>query len=118
MKIKALVISLALFVPSIASADYHCDGAVKYLTLSPEDGTVTVSIGTLDSVYLCRIGSTFNGVTAEICKAVHAQLLAATIAGRDVRINRRDSGSCTAATPCCTTSWGILTNWYGGPLIL
>jgi hypothetical protein len=51
-----------------------------------------------------------NGVTSEACKAIHAQLLAAAVAGRQVRMYFSDSLSCSSHKP-----WSMLTGWYYGP---
>lgn len=98
-----------LSAPAAASADYYCTGTVANLAIAPT-GAVTTTIGEIKNVTLCAIGSTFNNVNSEACKAVHAQLLAATLANRQVRIYFNDNLTCQTHP-----SWKVLTGWYFGP---
>jgi hypothetical protein len=111
--VKNVLLTVALLlVSSVARASYYCDGPVTDLSIS-KDGLIMASIGELKSVYLCQIGASKNGVSSEVCKAIHAQLLAATISGRRVRMYFDDSNTCTTHT-----AWADLTGWYTGPVLL
>lgn len=110
---KALLIAAVLAFPVRAQASYWCAGNVLNLSIQPT-GMVALSMSgagvSMTSVILCQVGATFNGVTSDACKAIHAQLLAASIAGRQVRLYFGDTLTCATHN-----SWSALTGWYYGP---
>lgn len=107
---KQLLYGLALMlVPAIASADYSCEGTVGNLALNPS-GVLTVTVGSIENVYLCQIGTTRNAVPSDVCKAIFAHLLSAKNTGALVRFQFSDSLTCTTHP-----AWSDLTGWYYGP---
>ena len=107
--VLAAVLSTLSVTSAVADSTYYCVGSVKSLMISPS-GIVTATVGTITSAYFCQIGATVNGVTSDACKAIHAQLLAATVSNRQVRMYFNDSLSCTTHP-----AWSTLTGWYAGP---
>ena len=108
-----LTVAALLVLPTIANANYYCTGNVGNLMLS-KNGTVTASLsGSFTSVYLCQIGATYNGVSSDLCRSIHAQLLGASLAGRQVRFYFSDDSS--GGTCSSHASWTNLTGWYSGP---
>lgn len=106
---RALYVFLALAIPAVASANYSCSGTVDSLALNPS-GVLTVSIGSLQNVYLCQIGTTRNGVPSDVCKAIFAHLLSAKTTGKLVQLQFNDGLTCSTHA-----SWSDLAGWYYGP---
>jgi len=94
-----------------AFATYSCNGVIDQLNVSP-NGVVIVDSTTagLQSVYLCQIGTTANGVSPDACKAILSLLLAAKLSGTSVLWNFSDSLTCTTHP-----AWAWLGGWYYGP---
>lgn len=106
---KRSIYALALLIPTIAHANYACTGTVTNLALNPS-GVVTATVGSLQNVYLCQIGTTRNGVPSDVCKAIFAQLLSAKNTGTLVRFIFSDSLTCTTHP-----GWSDLAGWVYGP---
>lgn len=105
---KKLIYTAALLaLPAIANANYVCSGTVGNVALN-QQGVLTITVGSLQNVYLCQIGATRNGISSEICKAMFAQLLSAKATGALVQFTFNDALN-------CTRSWTELTGWYFGP---
>jgi hypothetical protein len=105
----------ALVLLAIASAPtawaYTCTGTISAVSLAPS-GLVTISSATagLNSVYLCAIGTSDNGVSSDACKAIVAVVTAAKTNGGQVTWWFSDSLTCTTHPG---SNW--LTGWYAGP---
>jgi len=104
----AVVVALVLFQVA-PKATYACTGTVATLALNPL-GLVVTNVGSLSYVYLCNVTTTYNGVTAEACKAIYAHLLAAKLSAQTVAFFFDDSLTCTTHPV-----WANLTGWYYGP---
>jgi hypothetical protein len=104
----AVTIALFLF-QATPKASYSCLGTVSTLGLNPS-GLVVASVGSLSFAYLCNVTATYNGVTAEVCKAIYAQLLAAKLNAQTVAFFFSDGLTC-ATHP----AWADLTGWFYGP---
>jgi hypothetical protein len=109
---KVLCVLSLLALPAVAEATYTCTGTVTDLALNL-NGLVTVTVGPLTNVYLCEIGSAYNGVSSDVCKAIYAHLLTAKVNGLQESFSFSDDG--TGGTCAGHTSWAPLTGWYYGP---
>lgn len=106
--------SLALMSASPAFATYMCQGPIEAVALNPSGTVTVVSVASgLNTFYVCQIGSTTNGVTSEVCKAIYSQLLTAKATGQAVQWYFSDALSCTTHP-----NWDWLTGWYYGPSIV
>lgn len=96
-----------------AWATYQCDGLLQSVALNP-NGLLTVNSadGGLNAAYVCQIGSTYNGVSSDACKAIYAMLMQAWAMGKVVSWNYSDSYTCSTRP-----SWTMLTGWYYGPFV-
>lgn len=106
---KLLAILLLIPAPLLAQSTYSCSGTVTSVALAPS-GLLTVSIGALTNVYLCEIGNSYNGVSADVCSAIYAHLLSARTTGSQELFNFNDTLTCTTHP-----TWAALTGWYYGP---
>lgn len=109
----ALLIS-SVIAPHIAQAAvYSCSGAVTGVALNPS-GLVTVysADAGLNAAYICQIGSTYNGVGPDACKAILAVLVSAKATGIHAEWTFDDGLSCTTHP-----AWGDLKGWYYGPVL-
>ena len=96
-----------------ANAAVFCQGTINYVGVGP-DGTVSMlAVGSIapDAVYVCRIGTTSNGVTSDACKGVLSTLLTAKASGHSVRWAFNDEVPCGQRA-----TWQYLQNWYWGPI--
>lgn len=98
---------------SPAFAYYTCGGMIDLVALNPSGiVTVTSSAAGVNAAYICSIGSTYDGVSPEVCKAIFAQLVAAQATGSTVVWYYNDALTCTTHP-----SWVPLTGWYYGPQV-
>ncbi|HEY8102388.1 MAG TPA: hypothetical protein VIF82_16740 [Burkholderiaceae bacterium] len=100
--------------PHVAqAASYACSGVVTGVALSPS-GVVTVysADAGLNAAYICQIGSTYNGVGPDACKAILAVLVSAKATGIHAEWSFNDGLSCTTHP-----AWDVLTGWYYGPVL-
>jgi len=95
-KYLVAVVLLSMTVVAVpASANYECSGTVTYLG-HDGGGTVTVAgPGGLPAIYLCTLGVSANGWTADACKSAYATLLAAKVSGQVANIFFNDNLTCT-----------------------
>jgi hypothetical protein len=109
---KTLCLLILCALPAVSEASYTCSGTVTGLALNL-NGLLTVTVGSLVNVYLCEIGSTYNNVSSDACKAIYAHLLAAKTNGLQEAFSFSDD---TAGGNCGThAAWEALTGWYYGP---
>lgn len=108
---KLAVAMLLTLAPSVANADvYACTGPVSSIALN-QDGMLTVTVGTLANVFICRIDDPVYGITTETCRAIYSLLLAAKLLNKPATFSFNDSlNSCTNHP-----AWAQLTGWYYGP---
>src|SRR4051794_7025647 len=52
--VKRIIFAITILTPAVARANYTCTGTVDHLAVAPS-GTITVSVGSLQWVYLCRV---------------------------------------------------------------
>lgn len=101
MTIRKVLLSLAigsvLCQPVLAS--YSCTGPISGVSVDNKGYLWVESIAGLDWLSLCNLTSSANGFDPAVCKAVHAQVLAAQAAGKTVTIWFEDAGTCTSHTP-------------------
>jgi hypothetical protein len=111
-KLTALISMVVL--PTHAFANYFCYGPMDYVAVTPA-GLVVVGSGAagLNSVNLCQIGGTYNGVGPEQCKVIYSALLSANATGQQVVWAFNDNLTCTTHP-----SDQALTGWYYGPHII
>jgi len=111
---KRLILSFvamsSLAVSSVAFATYTCTGPATTVRLNPGGTLAFSSAGTLTSVYICKIGETYNGVGSEQCKAILALLLSAQAQQKNVIWSFSDGLTCTTH-PMSSN----LTGWFSGP---
>lgn len=62
---------------TLAQAKYACSGPVTGVTINASGLVVSESMGGFSWVYVCQLGTNYNGVTPEACRAIHATLLIA-----------------------------------------
>ena len=98
---------------TFAQAFYICSGPVTGVTISPSGLVVPENMGGFSWVYVCQLGTNYNGVTPEACKAIYATLLIAQMYGKQVRLWFADDGNC-ASHP----AWAPLQGWYFGPELM
>ena len=77
-----LLLTCSLASAPSFSAQYTCTGLVIDLALNPA-GLVQANTG-YGNHYLCSIGSVFNGITPEVCKAWYSMLTTAKVTGATV----------------------------------
>ena len=113
MRYRSLVCTAQIAMTSPSYGNYSCAGTIDSLALNPS-GLVTLSSYSagVTSAYICSIGSTYNGVTADVCKAIFAQLVAAQATGSTVSWYYSDTLTCTTHP-----AWEMLTGWYYGPQV-
>jgi hypothetical protein len=106
-----------LYVASVAVASqsafaaYSCNGVIDQVNVSPNGVVIVDSTAAgLQSVYLCQIGTTANGVSPDACKAILSLILAAKLSGASVLWSFSDSLTCTTHP-----AWAWLGGWYYGP---
>jgi len=115
-----------MFIAGTAHAGWTCSGKVSELTLDPS-GSVYMSLLKGDNTYawqykpLCNVRTDTNGVVAQACKSIYAQLVTSVALGRTVTFWFDYPG---ATTPDCSParfpSWTPLATdsgspWYFGP---
>ncbi len=90
-----LFMLLALLSNTVYAVD--CSGNVTMLGFDSNwaNPQLTISLsGGLAAVKICGLNAELNGVKAETCKIIHAELLAAKIAGRSVTFRFPDYADC------------------------
>ena len=103
----------ALLAASAAHANYFCTGPIDNVDVSPSGlGVVQSGTAGLQSVYLCTIGTTANGVGPDACNAILSVVIAAHATQASVTWAFDDSLTCTTHP-----AWSWLTGWYYGPQI-
>ena len=116
LRMKAAIVIgstvLALTIPSLA-ASYSCVSPVTNVSQARGGTLLIQSFGGSNWIYLCSMSSTQNGVSADECKTVFAALLAAQLAGKQVRLWFNDGLSCSTQA-----AWTYATGWYFGPDVL
>ena len=115
MRIVALQIILLIFSvqSSLAQANYTCAGPVTGLAISPAGLVTAESMAGFSWVYVCQLGTDYNSVTPEACKAIYATFLTAQLTGKQVMLWFADGGNCTGHP-----SWAALQGWYFGPQLI
>jgi hypothetical protein len=94
---------------------YNCVDYVGHVSTNRGNEVLMESFAGSSWIMLCSLTSTVNSVTPENCKAVFAQLLAAQLAGKKVRLWFNDNDGRTCSTQ---PSWTYATGWYFGPDVL
>lgn len=114
MRIRLAMVLVALTVAASASAaSYYCDSHVQGLTTERGGLVIISSFAGSTALQLCSMHVAINGVSTDECKTVYATLLAAQLAGRQIRLWFNDSLTC-ATQP----AWANATGWYHGPVLL
>lgn len=113
-RLMAMLFILVSFAKAPSAWAYACTGTLDSVYLNPS-GVITVvsSSSGLGTFYVCEIGATANGVSAEVCNSILAQLIAAKEAGEQVQWQFNDSLTCQTHA-----QWSWLTGWYFGPGLL
>ena len=111
---------VALIGSSAATAStYACVGTIDFVSVSPT-GVVTVNSQSsgLGVLFVCQMGTTVNGVSADACKGILSLLLEAKAIGAQVGWWFNDSIGCSR-TAYFGGNWYWLSdpagNWYYGP---
>ena len=107
-----MILLIFAIQPRFAQA-YTCSGPVTGLTTSPVGLVVAESMGGVSWAYVCQLGTNYNGVTPEACKAIHATLLTAQLTGKQVTLWFTDGGNCASHQ-----AWTPLQGWYFGPQLM
>lgn len=114
---KALLVTVMLLQAIVARAQtYTCTGPVLGVTVNPDGLVVAEQVAGIGWAYLCRLGATYNGVTPDACKGIHASLLVAQLTQKDVMLWFNDGatgGSCNTRSV-----FAPLTGWYFGPRVV
>ena len=115
IRIIALQMILLIFAmqSTFAQATYTCSGPVTGVAINPGGFVVPGSMGGFNWVYVCQLGTNYNGVTPEACKAIYATLLIAQMSGKHVMLWFDDGGNCASHS-----AWAPLQGWYFGPQLM
>jgi hypothetical protein len=94
------ILMLALGATPAMASNYGCVGSVTFLGLDHVAGTVVVSLAgsmvSVNYVYICQVGASWNGWSQDACKALYSQLLVARSTGAQVQLWFTDNlNSCT-----------------------
>jgi hypothetical protein len=111
--LAALSVSV-LAVPHLAQAaqpPYVCTGNLTSVATTPAGHVVISTDAGFNSVYVCKLGATYNNASPEACKGVLAILLAAKMSSRSVNFYFQNDDLSCANRP----AWNDLTGWYYGP---
>ena len=109
----ALAVVLVMLSTHAAAAQYACESYVGNVSTNRGEKLLIGSFAGSSWLMLCNLTTTVNGVTAEQCKTVFAQLLAAQLANKKVRLSFDDALTCSTQP-----SWTYATGWFWGPDIL
>jgi hypothetical protein len=113
---RSRLAAIALILSSVAAApcwaSYSCSGTISSVSLSPTGLVVVSSSAGFSSVEVCTVGSSSNGVTSDVCKAIVALLISAKINSSTVVWTFTDSLTCSTHP-----AWNWLTGWSNGPMV-
>ena len=102
-KIIAFFLSVFLYSKA-ASADIDCTGKVTSLTVQLDTvGAVTIALeGGPNMVNICGVGSSYNNVAPEVCKAMYSTLLAAKLSNKKILMRFYGNYASCGAIPAWT----------------
>ena len=93
---KSVALLLCLLSSTASAVD--CKGKVTLLGYDSEwtNPTLVISLeGGPSAVRICGLTAPYNGIHQDVCKIIHAELLTAKVASREVMFRFPDFTSCT-----------------------
>ncbi|ALU44363.1 hypothetical protein [Pseudoalteromonas rubra] len=95
---KKIITTLALCAASLSAQAYDCWGKVKAVDITPGGSVYLTVTGLGEANYVCNVTQKSGSFTAESCRVIFSQMLAASMADKTVTLwfKNGEFNSCTA----------------------